>query len=141
MTLAEVVLAFGLMSILAVVVIGVFTKLMVSTTKSSDLTAAQLLARSVLDRAVRAGPPDWGVDFTGVGTVELYTHDKTTLTDYVYSVVPVRVTPAGGTDTMGELFELRVTVSWWTDTPDADAGRQGVGKLSTELSRTVFIRQ
>ncbi len=141
MTLAEAVLAFGLMAVLAVVVIGVFTKLMVSTTKSTDLTAAQLLARSVLDRAVRAGPPDWGVDFTSVGTVGLYTHDKTVMTDFVYQVVPLRLTPAGSSDSMGELYEIGVTVSWWTETPDANAGHAGVGKVSTQISRTVFIRK
>lgn len=140
MTIAESVVAFGLMAVLAVVVIGVFSKLLVSSAKSTDLTAGQLLAKSVLDRAARQGPDQWGVGGSTTnfgGGAQLYAHDKTTGTRFVYEVLPVRL----NTDIMGNLYEVTVTVTWWRDQVDPEAGRQQVGRLSTQLSRTVYVKK
>ena len=133
---------------LSLVVIGVFTKLLLASTKGSDLTTANLLARSILDRAVRYGPPrsagvdGWGVggDYTtSGGRASMYTHDTKVKTKFVYQVIPTRLTP--DKNVVGTLYDVRVIVTWWEDEASAQAARQEFGRLSTEVSRTVYVRQ
>lgn len=141
MTIAEAVVAFGLMSVLSLSVIGVFSKLLTASAKSSDQTAGRLLAKGVLDRALREGPPNWGVggNFSSFGgEAALYAHDSLSGTSFVYQVLPNEVVTT--TNSMGRLYEVTVTVTWWRDRADAGATREGVGRLSTELTRTVYFR-
>lgn len=56
----EVVLALGLVVIMALAIVGIFSRLMSRSAYSADQAAAQLLAQSLLDKAIRMGPPDWG---------------------------------------------------------------------------------
>lgn len=143
LTLAEIVVALGVLTALSLVVVAIFTRLLVSSTKNSDQTTANLLARSILDRAVRQGPPDWGTggDFsTAGGTATLSTNDTTSKTGFVYQVTPVRLTTPDSFG-FGELYEVTVIVSWWTDSADKNASREGYGRTSVEVTRTVYIRE
>ena len=58
LTLAEVVLALGIIAIVALSILGVFTKLMVSATKNTDLTTADALALTIMENAVTQCTPE-----------------------------------------------------------------------------------
>lgn len=137
LTLSEIIVALGVMTALSLVVIAIFTKLLASSTKSTDLTTANLLARSLLDRAVRQGPPDWGNagNFSrDGGTIALETGEAAA-TKFTYQISPVKVTNAPDPN-LGQLYNVTVEVRWWD--PEQ---KRGMGKLSTTLSRTVYIRE
>ena len=137
-------MATGLLGVLGVIVIGIFSRLLFSSAKSGDQMAARLLARGVLERALREGPPNWGVKgnlSNAGGKGNLYTHDNMSQTDFVYQVTPHRITTPQTTAAMGDLWEVRVVVSWWRATADPNASREGMGRVSTELSRSVYYRQ
>ncbi len=142
MSVAEVVVAFGILGILAVVTIGVFTRLLSSSGKGTDQVAAQVVAQTVLDRAVRHGPPNWGFPSGGAtGKLELEIREPTTQTDFLYRVEAQRATTTADSLSMGNLYEVQVTVTWWQEEVDSSAYRQGIGRTSLELSRLVFVKE
>lgn len=142
-TLAEIILALGILATVSLVIIGLFTRLLASSTKNTDLTAANLLARGVLDKAIRSGKPNWGTskklaDAGGSVTdmIKLDGNDSTTEFEYQLEVTRETSNPAA----IGQLYRLDVTVSWWSEKGSSKTGRHGYGKLSTQLSRTVYVR-
>ena len=140
LTLAEIMLTLGLMSVISLVIIGLFSRLLLTSKKSSQATTANLLAQSIMDRAVREGPPNWGkgTDYTvNGGKASLYTTEEKKKTEYVFEI---HHDPVLDDAKMGELWKLQVVVSWWTDTPDSQAGRANMGRMSRELTRTVYVR-
>jgi prepilin-type N-terminal cleavage/methylation domain-containing protein len=139
LTLSEIIVALGVMAVVSLTVIGLFSKLLISTQKSSQVVTADLLCKAILEEAVREGPPNWGVggDFSvNGGKATLYTSEEKK-TGYNYQVQPNRVHTD---DKMGELWEVTVNVSWWGDRVDTTRTRQGMGRLSRELTRIVYIR-
>ena len=141
LTLAEIVLTLGLMAVLLLVVVGVFTKLMMSSVKSTDLTTASTLAQTILEHAVRQGPPEWGIggDFsTTGGRAEFYTHDTNISTKFVYQVKVDRATTPPESS-MGTLYNIKVIVNWWGEEADRTSARPDLGRLSTELTRMVYV--
>ena len=144
MTLAETVMALALMGVLIVVVVGFFSRMLMASAKSTDQTAGRLLAHSVLERAAREGPPNWGVAGnlgSTAGGQRVYAHDSLTGTDFVYRVDVTKVSVTRPNIPMGEMYQLDVTVTWWKDKADAQAQSEGVGQVSTQLKRTVYIRE
>ncbi|HIB67773.1 MAG TPA: type II secretion system protein [Phycisphaerales bacterium] len=140
LTLSEIVMALGLLTVISLAVIGVFTKLLSASTKNTDRTAAHLLAQSALDKAARQGPPDWGFGLSGsTGTAsisdKLSTNNDQTETEFTTTITVGKVTDADPKIYLGNLYDVTVSVSWW------GKKRQGLGRLSTETSRTVYIRQ
>jgi hypothetical protein len=144
LTLAEVVMALGVMTALSLVVVAVFTRLLISSTKNTDLTTANLLASSLLDETVRRGPTGSIGDpqrFKVPGeSVELVTNHEKSKTKFVYAVRSQRIT-TDGDSTLGNLYNVEVTVSWWADSADVSGSRGDYGKLNTTLSRTVYIKE
>lgn len=130
------------MAAVSLVVIGLFTRLLASSAKNTDLTTANLLARSILDRAARIGPPKWGIGSehsVSGGTASLQTNGDESKTDFSYEIDVRKATSEVGT--LGQLYHLTVTVSWWGEDVSSTRMRQGIGKVSTQLTRTVYIRE
>lgn len=139
LTLAEIMVALGVMAVVSLTVIGLFSKLLISTQKSSQVVTADLLCQAILAEAVKEGPPGWGVggDYSvNGGRASLHTSEERK-TGYNYQVVPVRVLTD---DKMGELWDVTVNVSWWGEEVDTSRERQGMGRLSRDLNRTVYVR-
>jgi hypothetical protein len=142
LTLSEIIVALGLTAILSLIVLGVFTKLLLSSTKSTDLTTASLLARGVLEKVVREGPVGTAgtVRFPELeGETELFTQDRGSKTKFFYQVSSARLTTEADSG-IGTLHNVRVTVSWWED-DGAESSRADYGKLSTQVERTVYVRR
>lgn len=131
-TVAEIVVALGLISLVALAVIGVFSRLMGSTSKSADQAAADLLAQAVLDRAARTGPPEWGGLQSGV---TLRTADSSSDTEFLYRV-DTRLLP-GSDHPLGSLYSVTVLVSWSGSLDKQD--ELGRGKLWLERSRLTYV--
>lgn len=134
------------MASVSLVIIGLFTRLLASSTKNADLTTANLLARGVLDKAARIGKPTWGTQSTFTGpkntgtvseSVEVAGNDGTT--EYIYELRVEKVTDSD--KAIGQLYHLTVTVSWWGEKASAKSGRQDYGNLNTVLTRTVYVRE
>lgn len=134
LVLSEIVISLGLLAVVGLTVIGVFSSLALNSQSNSDRAAAQLLAESVLERAVKSGPdPVDGLRW-GVGTDKLFkelkTADDSSATRFSYQISPelIRTAP------LGTIYHVTVEVVWLEE----GAGPQrGTGKL--KKSRTVYI--
>ena len=129
----EVVLALGLVVIMALAIVGIFSRLMSRSAYSADQAAAQLLAQALLDKAIRMGPPDWG---GSTGARELASGDQSATTLYNWKVEG-RELPDSVHD-LGRLYRVTVTVDW----SDAASGaRQNNGRMLVERSRLAYVEQ
>lgn len=143
MTLAEVMLALGLLAAISLSLVALFSRLISSSAKTADLSAGRILAEKVLDRAVRHGPGpmgDWGFGGSLGGTRDITTHDQASQTTFVYSVLPSllkeQVWSPGAWRTT-RLYHVQVEVYWWVDDPTKS--RAEMGRLSTNLSQVVEV--
>ena len=140
LTVAEVVVALGLLSILVIVVLGLFTQLLASTTKNTLLQAGTLHADRVLNetiRNVRPSPPAF--DLVSMDQEGIYTHDETNLTIFYHTLTATPVVTYNVNEP-GETWELEVEVNWWAADPnDPTRVRPGYGKLFTKQHRVVYI--
>lgn len=134
LTLAETVLALGLLTTIALAVIGVFSKLLTAGVKNADQSVGRALAEKVLDRALQEGPPGWGVG-SGSTQINLYSHDNYSGTSFTYSVTPVRLTTPKPTYPMGNVYHVQVEVYWWNGAHDGTGSRREVGKLWTRIEQ------
>jgi len=136
LTLAELILSFGILAFVALVVAGLFIFLLKNSAKTNDLTAGRVLAQNVLDRAVQHGPPDWGFP-SGNGREDLTTHDSRTDTEFIYTVRNYTLRPPDNavSGISRTFYYVEVEVRWW-DTQGA-AGRTEMGELSTKVSQVV----
>ncbi len=133
-TIAELVLSIGLLAVIAVVVIGLFLRFTVSSTKSSDQTVALELANQLLDQYVDADPDFWDLK----ADQEFRTHDTETATEFSYRLDFRQLSNSDAQ--MGDLYRLDVYVSWWPDGGDRDKNqRRDYGQLHLNLSRVVFV--
>ncbi len=141
LTLAELVVAIGLLAAIGLTLIGLFSQLLSSSAKNSDLTAGRLFAQRVLDRAVRSGPPDWGVG-SGLyaGGAAITTQDQATQTTFVYSLTPALLKrDTGITGTSRELYFVEVEVAWWQT--GGSPNREGIGRLFTTTGQSVYVER
>lgn len=144
--LGEVVVAIGILSIVSLTVIGVFSFLAVTSQTRSEKAAAELLADTLMEQAVTAGPPNWGlpegqiltevsVDDAATASgenVDLETGDSQTKEHMAYLVIPEELDHGS----LGKLYRVRVRVSW-QEPPGPNNVERGRGYL--ERTRTVYI--
>lgn len=144
--LGEVVVAIGLLSIVSLTVVGVFSFLAVTSQTRSERAAAELLADTLMEQAVTAGPPNWGlpegqvmvdvpIDESGLPPgqdVQLDTGDSQAKEHLAFLVIPEELEEAS----LGKLYRVRVRVSW-QEPPGPDNVERGKGYL--ERTRTVYI--
>ncbi len=141
MTLAEIVLALGLLSFVALVVIGVFLGLVRTSAKNREQAQAELLTESLLERATSDGPPRWGVG--GETAVRLEAKLQEDGARFFYQVEPLRLQPdVDLADPDGQAWKVTVTVGWWLpDSGSMEASRSGFGDLFVRGVRTVYVRE
>lgn len=136
-TVAELIVAIGLLAVIAVFVIGLFVRLTASSSKSADQSVALEVASRFLDEYARATPEDWK---TVSSKQELQTRDPASSTSYYYRL---RYKPIDdGASQMGDLYRLDVDVFWWPTNPsklDQTPNRRDYGRLRVSLGRVVFV--
>jgi hypothetical protein len=126
----EVVVALGLVTVMALAIIGIFSRLMSRSAISADQAAGQLLAQAVLDAAVRVGPPGWGGT---TGSREVATADASSDTVYNYTVAATELVDSR--HDLGRVFRVTVTVDW----SHGETKRQNSGRMSVRRSRLAYV--
>jgi type II secretory pathway pseudopilin PulG len=138
LTLAEVIVAIGILSVVLVAVITLFTQLVSSTTKNNLLNLGTLYADRILEQSVknaRVGGPAFAPVTTGEESI--VSHGDEAATRFAYRVEATRLSDPDP----GEKWFLKIQVQWWHDNPDDPAqARAGYGKLSTTQGRLVYIK-
>lgn len=128
LTLLELLLAFSLMTVVALALSGLFLRILVSGTKRSDLTVGRVFAESVLEDVVKRR---LYANSTGDLEQGLYSHDASSQTMFFYRMTSNEVPCPAPSTRMGYLLEVEVW--WWSGTPDQR--RAQVGLTSTRLQR------
>lgn len=128
--LTEVLASLWLIAFIGAGVIGLFTYLVRSSSIANERAAAELLADRLIERAVRIGPPNWGLEPGQVGQF-LESSEGPQGTVLTYQLMPMKV----GEHRLGTLFCLRVQIAW--DEADAKRVERGRGELVRQ--RNVYI--
>lgn len=139
LTVAEIVVAFGVLAFVALVVIGVFLALLRTSAKNREQAMAELLAESVLERSTAEGPDGWGVaGQTGQRLEATLQQDGSR---FFYQVDPVLVPPDVPVDEDGQCWKVTVTVAWWVSGDEPlETSREGFGNRFVKGTRTVYRR-
>lgn len=138
-TLAEVVVSLGLLALMLVSTLILFSKLLASTTKNGYLEAAGVYADQILEHAV-SHPASSSPLYAAltVGEQDLMVEGETSPTKFVYRLEARQVATA---NPHGERWLLQVEVRWWTaETQEAAASRTDYGLLRTRQSRLVYVK-
>ncbi len=139
LTLIEIMVAMGLISVITLLVVGTLARLLNTGGKTAHQVAANMLALEILDTAATSGPPKWGFaskqigDRHGERRLILPGENTTTPFKYKLDAVLLRKSP----DDLGIVTQLTVTVWWWGEDP---GHRVELGKTSVQHSRTVYVR-
>ena len=139
LTLIEIMVAIGLISVITLLVVGTLARLLNTGGKTAHQVAANMLALEVLETAATAGPPKWGFtsatidDQQGERNLMLPGENSSTKFKYKLVTLPLRKSP----DDLGIVTQLNVTVWWWGEDP---SHRSELGKTSVRHSRTVYVR-
>ena len=148
LTIAELLVATGLLGVVLVTVMTLFGQLLHNTNKNSMLSAGAFFADTVLDKQILlaqealALAPDNANPAFAVTTVEgeemLATTDEKLQTKYIYRLEAEQLdgfTPSAP----GQLWHVEVEVRWWNDDLEGDAVRAGMGNLSIKRGRIVYL--
>ncbi|GMU53458.1 MAG: hypothetical protein AMXMBFR33_26040 [Candidatus Xenobia bacterium] len=151
--MAELVMAIVLLGMIVTVTVLIFTRMLASTSKTTNQTVGLVFAQRRLEQATQIGPPEtpggpgWGIsDPSEVLAEGVYTPDDRLQTTFWnrLTVQPLDerpVMPDGGRK-MGDLYRLRVEVYWWASDPNNPQPivRQGMGVQKVELE-TIYYYQ
>lgn len=130
MTLAELILAFFLLTVVGLIMAGLFLQLLQGSAKRSDLTVGRAFAEATLEEVIQAG---LYADTSARLHQGLYSHDLNSQTQFFYQVTSSQAACPAPSTRHGYL--LRVDVWWWSGEPGQS--RAKVGLTSTRLSRWV----
>lgn len=130
MTLAELLLAFFLFTVVGLIMGGLFLQLLQGSGKRSDLTVGRAFAEATLEEVIQEG-----LYASNSARLEqgLYSHDLHSQTQFFYQVTSTEAACPAPSTRRGYL--LQVEVWWWSGEPGQN--RAAVGKTSTRLSRWV----
>ncbi len=130
--LSEVLTSLWLITFVAAGLLGLFVYLAKTSKVANERAAADLLADRLLERAVRMGPPDWGLPEGQVGQrLESSEGDEGKPLHYRLASTELE------DHRLGKLYLLEVEVSWKAD-PEASTGvERGRGELIRD--RQVYI--
>jgi hypothetical protein len=129
--LSEVLLALWLIAFVGAAIIGLFVYLSKSSKVANERAAAELLGDRLMERAVRIGPPNWGLLPGEVGQF-LKSPDAPEGTTLDYQLLPVKL----GEHRLGTLYVLKLEVAW-TGPAEVTNVERGRGRLVRH--RQVYI--
>ncbi len=137
LTLSEIIVALGLLAVASLVLLGLFSRMLASQSKSSHQTVGILMAQKIIERCSRAGPPNWGLtDITQVQTESVVVQESKASVDFSYQLTASVVAPEPSKVPMGTLYLLELKLWWWSEQAVG-----GTGKSFVETSRVVYIEK
>jgi type II secretory pathway pseudopilin PulG len=134
MTLAELVVAVGLMTMLLLASIQLFTHLLASGGKTTASMVAMNLATSKLEEEISGSNPGNG------GVIAAYTLDPASNTQFYYQVTRAPMSGDPNAPKGAYLGGFTVTIQVWWNTDSPSRARPGVGLQQVRLSRFVYTR-
>jgi uncharacterized protein (TIGR02598 family) len=134
-SIAEVILALGLLSVAVLALIGLATTALQARQKSDDTVIAKQVAESQLTRVIELALDDeaYRNSFFDASGTEPFNEGNVTVGDTEYSF-SISVNDLNLDVEPNRLVKVEAVVSWWGG---EESGRQGAGRLSTKLSRLV----
>lgn len=131
LTMAELVLALGLLAVILVSLVGLFTTLLGSSSKSTNMTVGHYFAVQKLEEAILNGNfVDGGEDR------EIYSMDAGHKMRFAYKVRSTAINGyAGDYGYRGGQY-VQVSVYWWNG--DINEARAGQGLLYTSVGRFCY---
>lgn len=140
-TLAEVLIAGFLMTVIILVLIGLSISLLRGTQKASDTTVAQVASEHILNSLiydVQPGSPGYSTFWTPSSFSRPGTY-RMNRTDFSYqidatSVVDGSGTPVGNGFAQNRLKQVQLSIYWW-DSDQQTSSRDGYGKLEFHTIR------
>jgi hypothetical protein len=130
LSLAELLLAFALLTTVALVITALFLRLLQGGGKRADLTVGRAFAQATLEEVVRSGLYATSTSELASG---LYSHDAGSQTTFFYQVTSSSAPCPPPSSKRGYLFEVEV---WWWNAA-ANQTRANMGLTSTRLSRWI----
>lgn len=148
LTIAELLVAIGLLGVVLVTVMTLFGQLLHNTNKNSLLSAGAFFADTVMDSQITRAQETLNMQSDNANpafaatTVEgeetLATSDEELQTKYIYRLVAEQL-DGFAPSAPGQMWHVEVEVRWWNDSMDGDAMRQGMGNLSIKRGRIVYL--
>jgi len=131
LTLAELMLALGLLGTILISLVGLFTMLLGSSTKTTNQTIGTAFAQQKLEDAILAGT------YSGDENQEfLYAMDSKRQQRFYYKVAGVPISASPGVNGYKGGYWVEVSVYWWDG--DTEEARAGQGVLHTTLGRFIY---
>ncbi len=132
LTLAELMLALGLLGLVIASLLLLFLALMSSSAKGSHLSTGVLEADRVLEALMLQAEQGMALPATLSGEDRFYAQDVANPTAFTYDVTATQLENGP----LGSTWWLRVTVRWWSQT---DESRAGSGQLFVKRARMVYV--
>lgn len=134
LTLAELIVAFGLMTLILLASIQLLTYLLASGGKNTaSLVALQFATSKIEEEVAGASPGAKGVE-------KAYTLDPASNTQFYYEISRTPLSGDPNAATGAYLGGFTVTVQVWWNGDNASRARAGVGLQQVRLSRFVYPR-
>lgn len=131
LTMAELVLALGLLATILISVVGLFMSLLGSSAKSSNQTVGHYFAQQKLEEAVLKG------NFNEDGSeTDIYSMDAANKTHFAYRVRATAISHYAGDVGYRGGYYVQVSVYWWNG--ELNEARAGQGLLHTGLGRFCY---
>ena len=140
LTLAEVVVAIGILAVAGLSVLAVFVKMVGAQSKSGHQVVARLLAEQVLEESCLAGPPNWGLTDPSEEQIrEFQLEGAPEPIPFRYKLGWKVLRQSEGLSQMGALYGLDVTVTWEQEVAGQPSREKG--RSSHTAHRVVYIEQ
>lgn len=158
-SLGEIVFALGILAFVALTLVGLFSQLILTSSKNRDQIMAELIANELVERAIVEGPVSatnpaggWGV---GGNTGVVHPYNITEPSTFFYRVDVAQldtsesdtgpvpgVEPTGDILALGHHWVVTVQVGW---NPDDSSNLQGSrvsqGKQWVEVQKNVYFQE
>ncbi len=151
LTIAELMVASGLLSIVLVTILALFFQLIRNSNKNALMSAGSFFADSVMERQVEQAKARMEIltdnrddvfdtdlyPLEGSGMLSISANDPKT--EYLYRVEVERL-DQGLTADPGQLWALEVEVRWWQESASGEAeARAGMGRMDLTRGKIVYL--
>lgn len=122
--------SLGLLALLGLMLIGLFLRLHIGSTKTGDQQIALEIGERFLEEAAFAPPESW----EETASQSLSVTDPVAKTEFTTRLRYLQVSASD--NPLGDLYRLDAEISWWD--PEQKT-RRDYGQLKVSLSRFVYV--
>lgn len=144
LTIGELVVATGLLSMMVVTVMVLFGQMLDATNKNALISQGSFFAETIIEREIYAlakyhqDPAHHAVARSNYDMDWISFTDESNQTEFSYHIDSDPANIVSGTD-MGFTYSIQVEVRWWQSSEGEARNRQGLGKMHLKRSRIVYV--